>query len=103
MGQTIEFSIQQGDITSFDADVVALKYAQAFYGTDKIVAFLLNRVGVAEQMLRPHIGEYVYVKTQNCIQARYALFVGVPDLRTFDYKHSEVLSRLKAGSFYSHC
>ncbi len=35
MVSTVEFEIVQGDIRSFDADVVALKHAQAFFGADE--------------------------------------------------------------------
>lgn len=85
--QLIEFSIQQGDITSFDADVLALKYAQEFFGTDEIIAHLLDKVGIALETLRPRIGDYRYVETRNCIQAHHALFVGVPDILDFNYQH----------------
>jgi len=81
----IEFSIQQGDITSFDADVLALKYAQEFFLTDGAIADLLGKVGIATETLRPSVGDYRYVETRNCIQARHALFVGVRDLYYFSY------------------
>jgi hypothetical protein len=84
--QSIEFSIERGNITSFKADVLALKYAQMFHGTDKIVADLLNQVGTPIDKLRPDVDDYCYVPTQNCIQARYALFVGVPVLLHFNYQ-----------------
>lgn len=84
---SIEFSIEQGDITSFNADVLSLKYAQRFFGTDEIIAHLLNKVGVTIETLRPDIGDYRYVETQNCIQVRYALFIGVQDLLDFNYQH----------------
>ncbi len=83
---SIEFSIEQGDITTFNTDVLALKYAQDFFGTDGTVAQLLNRVGVSIDSLRPRVGAYRYVETQECIHARYALFVGVPSLYDFNYQ-----------------
>lgn len=99
---SIEFSIEPGDVTSFDADVLALKYAQNFFGTDEIVAYLLNKAGITSmEMLRPDIGAYRYVATQNCIQARHALFIGVPDVFGFNYHDiqefgSQVLSVLSS-------
>ncbi len=83
----IEFSIEQGDITSYNADVLALKYAQRFFGTDEIIAYLLNKVGIAMESLRPDVGDYRYIETRNCIQARHALFIGVPDITDFNYQH----------------
>lgn len=90
--RTIEFSIQQGDITTFDADVLALKYAQEFYGTDEIIAGYLSRVGIPIESLCPAAGDYRYVNTQNCIQARHVLFVGTVDIAVFDYRHIRELA-----------
>jgi hypothetical protein len=84
---SIEFSIEQGDITSFNADVLALKYAQEFFKTDKIIAYLLEQAGIDSiENIRPNIGEYRYLETKKSIQASYALFVGVPDLFEFTYQ-----------------
>lgn len=84
--RTIEFAIEYGDIASFDADVVALKYAQTFYGADREVALVLDRAGVAIDGLRPKVGDYRYVETRSTIRARHALFVGVPSLKEFGYR-----------------
>lgn len=83
---SFEFSIQPGDITSFKADALALKYAQGFYGTDKIVASLLSNKGIDVNTLQPIIGDYRYIETRNCIQADHALFIGVPQLFYFNYQ-----------------
>lgn len=88
----IELSIQQGDVTSFDADVVALKYAQEFYGADKLIARLLRDVGIEDEKLRPTIGEYRYIETKNCIRAPHVLFVGVPSIINFDYQYIQTFS-----------
>jgi len=83
---SIEFSIQQGDVTTFNADVLALKYAQEFFGTDQIVAHLLTNAGLTVlESLRPEVGKYCYVDTMKCIQADHALFVGVPDILDINY------------------
>lgn len=82
----IEYSIQYGDITTFDADVLALKYAQAFYGADRAIALQLATIGISVASLQPKIDDYRYLETRNCIKSRHALFVGVPDLQYFDYQ-----------------
>src|SRR4051812_11222155 len=48
----LEFVIEEGDITKFEADVVALKYAQYFFGADRTVAKLLETVGVEPSILQ---------------------------------------------------
>jgi hypothetical protein len=83
--QTIEFSIQPGTVETFDADVIALKYAQAFYGADEFVASLLSEVGILTEDLCPPVGEYRFLETRDAINAHHVLFVGVPDLYEFGY------------------
>lgn len=82
---TIEYAISHGDILTFDADVIALKYAQAFYGADEALARALGEAGVARFALRPDVGEYKFVETLGCAHAAHALFVGVPRLSMFGY------------------
>lgn len=92
MSHTIEFSIEQGDIISFDADVVALKYAHGFYGSDKRAIDALSKVGIPIEKLRPAVGEYHYHETWASIRARHALLVGVPSMQIFDYRHIRELA-----------
>ncbi len=82
----IEFSIEQGDIISFDADVVALKYAQSFLGAALRVALTLNEARIPTLDISPNIGESVYINTRNSINATHVLFVGVPPLWELGYQ-----------------
>jgi hypothetical protein len=82
---TIEFAIVQGDIFSFDADIVALKYAQAFYGADSRLAYSLQGKGISIEDLQPDIGAFRYVETFGYTRAGHALFVGVQRLTQFGY------------------
>lgn len=83
---TIEFAIAQGDIFSFDADIVALKYAQAFYGADSSLAYSLQRAGISLDKLQPDIGAFRYVETLGNAHAKHAIFVGVQRLTMFGYR-----------------
>jgi hypothetical protein len=82
---SIELTIQPGDIALYDADVVALKFAQDFYGADELVASLFSKAGISIDHIRPPIGEYSYIETRGSIKAHHALFIGVPELNNFDY------------------
>ncbi len=86
MPRTIEFTIEHGNIATFNADVVALKYAQSFYGADRIVADALGSKGVSINSLQLLPDEYTYLDTRGATAAPHALFVGVPALRNFDYR-----------------
>src|SRR5579885_591024 len=85
MDQGLTFSIEFGDILSFKADVVGLKYAQNFYGADNRIVQRLVSKGISLDNLRPKVGDYVYVDTRDAIAADHALFVGVPPLVRFSY------------------
>src|SRR5437588_526002 len=102
MPESIEFTVQEGDITTFEADVVALKYAQDFYGADQTIAYKLAERGILLENLRPPIGQYRYVETKGSIAAHAVLFVGVPALGDFGYEQirefpAQVLNLLALG------
>lgn len=82
---TIEYAVIEGDIFAIEADVIALKYAQAFYGADEHLAFALQAAGVPSFELEPGIGSFRYVKTLGYAWAPHALFVGVQNLTFFGY------------------
>ncbi len=49
--RTVTIAVVNDDVTSVDADVLVLKYAQAHYGLDLVVSEKLIRLGVDEQQL----------------------------------------------------
>lgn len=81
----IEFSIEHGDIADYSADVIALKYAQAPRGADRMVAERLVTAGLLRDSMQPKIGEYAFVGTAKKVGALSALFVGVPEISEFGY------------------
>jgi hypothetical protein len=85
MPRAIELRIELGDVTAFEADVLALKYAQGFHGVDDVVAQSLGRVGISPITMQLNIGQFAFVQTHGSIGAPHALFVGVPRLRAFSY------------------
>lgn len=83
---TIEYAIVQSDIFDIDAEVIALKYAQAYYGVDKKLANSLTQAGIPLSDLQPSVDAYAYVGIAQYARAKHALFVGVPPLMSFDYR-----------------
>lgn len=63
MLRTLELAVEYGDIKSFDADVIALKYAQSFYGADLAVASAISLGQEEMERLCPGVGDYRYVET----------------------------------------
>lgn len=85
--RAVQFTVVEGDITKIDADVIALKYAQSFYGADRIVADrLMTAKAVNDDQVWPEVSGYIYVKTKGAVKATHALFVGTPRLRQMGYK-----------------
>lgn len=75
--------VKVGNVLNFDCDVLALKYAQYFYGADLAVATALDKDNLASYA--PAVGSNVLASTDGKIAARYVLFVGTLDIGEFDY------------------
>ncbi len=81
--------IVQGDVLEFAADVLALKYAQHYYGSDQAVSEVLLKNGVAADELKPTLGNYALVDSSRVLRCPHVLFVGVPPLLEFGYPEIE--------------
>ena len=96
----ILFNIEQGDITTFDADVVALKYTQKHHGAARVIALkLIDEAEVEPPQVSPEDGSSSLVNTEGVITPRKALFVGMPRISEVGYEGirafaSDVLSIL---------
>ena len=97
MSSQLTFRIVQDDIAAVDVDVVALKYAQAFYGADLWMSTKLIDLGMPKERLQPKNGEYALIESRGAIHAPDVLFVGTPHLRHFGYEQiSEFCTRTLA-------
>src|SRR5258708_31513238 len=92
MAKAIGFSLEYGDITTIEVDVVALKYARSFHGADQAVAIAISLTGVNSENIHPEIGEYDLVNTNGGIEAPLALYVGVDTLWQFRYTEIQEFS-----------
>ncbi|MBZ0277474.1 MAG: toll/interleukin-1 receptor domain-containing protein, partial [Anaerolineae bacterium] len=85
----ITFSVQEGDISDFPADVLAFKYAHGFYGADMFIAQLLVMSKDSSfnlEMPMPKEGEHLLTPASEIMPAQHILFVGTPILRHLGYK-----------------
>ena len=86
----LSIEMVQGDVLEFSADVLALKYAQHYYGADEAVSSRLIAGARADpSALQPQPWEYVFVDTGRLVPSRHVLFVGVPRLVQFNYNEIE--------------
>jgi hypothetical protein len=92
--KTVKIEIVHGDALEIEADVLALKYAQDFYGVDQQVATRLQDSGLVQLTeISPRPGGFRIASTRGVIVAPCALFVGVPDLYEFLYREIREFSR----------
>jgi hypothetical protein len=81
----VTLSIESGNVLTFQADVLALKYARAFHGADQAVADALLDKGLEPAALSPETGHARLVGSRTAVGAPLVLFFGVPSLRSFRY------------------
>jgi hypothetical protein len=101
----VTVEVVAGDALSVDADVLALKYAQAFRGVDNQVAGRLEARGRDD--ITPRAGGFRLVPSEGVIAARRVLFVGVVELCYFRYREirefgTRVLSSLAGEAPATH-
>jgi hypothetical protein len=89
----ITLSIEAGDALNFQADVLALKYAQAFYGVDGAVARLLFDGEDDLDSLLPKVSGFRLLSSKGAIAAKDVLFVGVKPLGQFGYQEIREFGR----------
>lgn len=75
----------QGDILKTDADVIALKYAQAFYGADRAVVNAMYQKGLSVEGTTPRVNAHALLAANGAVASRQVLLVGVPPLALFSY------------------
>lgn len=91
--RVISVGYEQGDAFDLQCDVLALKYAQDFYGVDRAVSRALQAAGVDIEQLRPEVGRHVLVPSRGVVKARSVLLLGVPPLPSFGYANVEEFAR----------
>lgn len=80
---SLTISVECADIVDFACDVFVLKYAQAFYGADGLVASILRSSSLEDVSPRP--SKYTLLSSEGKLAAKNVLFVGVVPLFQFDY------------------
>jgi hypothetical protein len=77
-------TVKAANALTFPCDVLVLKYAQASYGVDALVSNELTQIHPQNRM-EPSPGEFSLLPANGAITAKKVLFIGVIELRHFDY------------------
>ena len=88
----MRIEVLASDATTVEADVLALKYAQARYGLDAYVAQRLLESGHPQEIMSPKPGGFRILEGQG-VAARHVLFVGVEPLWEFEYQQIRAFAR----------
>ena len=96
----VRISVSEGDVLTFAADVLVLKYAQKLYGADDAVYEVLTQHGIKVPL--PEQAEWTVVQSGGVIASSQVVFVGVkplyefeyPDIRQFAYMAVEIAASL---------
>jgi hypothetical protein len=87
----VVLSVESGDVLETPVDVVALKYAQAPHGADRIALQHLGIENGAPELPGP--GDILVVEADGSVAAQYVLFVGTVPLRYFEYAEIREFAR----------
>lgn len=82
--------VECADVADFQCDVLVLKFAQAFYGADKLI---VDKLGKAAKDVSPLPGDHLLLPSKGKVPARNILFLGVVDLYEFDYAQIREFSK----------
>lgn len=82
----IFITVACADAISFEADILALKHAQALYGVDEAVVLTLESNGNEVRKLLPPPAGFRILSSKDLLGVHSVLFIGVKDLRSFNYQ-----------------
>lgn len=91
--RNIKITVEQGNALAIQADVLALKYANALYGADRAAVHALIPVIPDIQERLPKTSGFYLTPAQNAITSKRVIFVGVGSLRQFGYKEIRLFGR----------
>ena len=91
--RAIEIRVDEGDALNYRVDVLAVKYAQAYYGLDGAIVRRFKEAGFNIESLKPQPGQFELVSSHGQMMAKEILFFGVAPLREFRYQQIREFSR----------
>ncbi|MDJ0750597.1 MAG: hypothetical protein QNJ11_14015 [Woeseiaceae bacterium] len=94
MKNGIEIRVEEGDALKYRVDVLALKYAQTFYGLDLAIARRFAEAELDIDALKPLPGKVVIANSHGHAMASKVLICGVAPLEDFRYQQIREFSRM---------
>jgi len=91
--QPIKVRVEEGDALNYRVDVLAVKYAQAYYGLDAAIVQRFEEAGIPCDKLQPPPHQFELVSSHGQLTAPKVLFYGVESLREFRYQQIREFSR----------
>ncbi|MGB7250146.1 MAG: hypothetical protein WBC73_14500 [Phormidesmis sp.] len=94
----ISIVIKQEDALTLDGDVLALKYANGFYGLAETVFETLAKQGADAKQKMPQLKDTQLFRVGSELKVKQVMFVGVGNLYDFQYREIREFSRLVLSS-----
>jgi hypothetical protein len=88
----VSIDVEHGDVLTFAADVLVLKYAQQLYGADSAVYTRLHSTGI--NVIFPSEGEWSVASSDKAIPTPHVIFVGVASLYLLNYPQIREFGRM---------
>jgi len=89
--KAVKIAVECGDVTTYSADLLVLKYAQGLFGADAVVFNKLASAGVTVNL--PDDNGHVLVPGPPAVKTSKVLFVGVKPLYRFEYADIQEFAR----------
>lgn len=89
---SVKIDVEHGDVLSYSADVLVLKYARQLYGADSAVYTRLHSAGI--NLVFPPENEWSIAGTKRAIPTPKVIFVGVPSLYVLNYPQIRDFGRM---------
>jgi hypothetical protein len=90
---SVKVSVKESDALTFEADVLALKYAQNLYGVDAAVCNVLSEVYKDIYDNLPDINQGKLIRSAGKLGVNEVLFIGVVSLYQFRYQEIREFAR----------
>ena len=89
---SVKIAVEHGDVLSYAADVLVLKYARQLYGADLAVHTRLHAAGI--NLVFPPENEWSVAGTKRAIITPKVIFVGVASLYVLNYPQIRDFGRM---------
>jgi hypothetical protein len=95
----LRIDVKTSDVRDVECDVLVLKFAQAFYGADFVIAKAVAGIGGADKWGKLEPNEHLILDPHRLIAANRILVVGVVPLSALEYLEIRLFAKQALNSY----